>query len=228
MFESKILEQCTDIALLASDKVMQIRIGKVWGLGGMYKWKSHFWLEGIFKTHFHSNEVSLSWQIVIDWCTLRLWGRKLFSINGLQTDRQTWRRRRTTPPWCEVCPSDKSGGRKETVRDSCQNKTPSAAHHSHHTPTGKKRKMEKQILIKTEPPPHPSQASMVTHLQYIFLWITCQQFSQSGVWELLQCTGTEAPLQTSDVHVDETLVRVLVDPAGQSLLHHGYLETHTL
>lgn len=61
------------------------------------------------------------------------------------------------------------------------------------------------------------------HLQDVLLRVTRQQFPQSGVRELLQRAGAEAPLQTADVHVDEALVRVLVDPAGQALRHHGYL-----
>ncbi|KAG7236584.1 hypothetical protein INR49_000769 [Caranx melampygus] len=55
--------------------------------------------------------------------------------------------------------------------------------------------------------------------------VTGQQLSQSGVGEFLQRAGAEAPLQTTDVHVDQDFIRVLVDPAGQTLLHHGNLVT---
>lgn len=44
------------------------------------------------------------------------------------------------------------------------------------------------------------------HLQDVLLRITRQQFSQSGVGELLQRAGAEAPLQAADVHVDQPLV----------------------
>lgn len=138
----------------------------------------------------------------------------------LEAGGQTWRRRHTAPPWCEVFQSDKSAGRTGTDRDSYQNKTPSAARHSRHTPTrssGRWGKDKKKEIKESK------EKINCTHLQNIFLWITCQQFSQSGVWEFLQCAGAKAPLQTSDINVDETLIRVPVDPAGQTLLHHGYL-----
>ncbi|KAG7236871.1 hypothetical protein INR49_000175 [Caranx melampygus] len=78
----------------------------------------------------------------------------------------------------------------------------------------------KENILKRSltPPTH-------THLQYVLLRVTGQQLSQSGVGEFLQRAGAEAPLQTTDVHVDQDFIRVLVDPAGQTLLHHGNLVT---
>lgn len=183
----------------------------------------------VWVTNVH-NQFQLDWY---DRCKGSLGCRRMRMLKWMLL-RQTWRRRRTAPPWCEVCQFGRSGWRKGTGRDSYQSKTPSPAHHSHHTPIAgkvgirqrKSEEEEKQVgFQQVKQKSIRSRVSRIPltpkHLQYGLLWVTCQQLSQSGVWEFLQRAGTEAPLQTSDVHVDETLVRVLVSPAGQTLLPHG-------
>lgn len=61
-----------------------------------------------------------------------------------------------------------------------------------------------------------------TYLQDVLLGVTRQQSSQSGIWEFLQRAGAEALPQASDVHVDQSLLTVLADPARYALRHHGY------
>lgn len=61
-----------------------------------------------------------------------------------------------------------------------------------------------------------------TYLQDVLLGVTRQQSSQPGIWEFLQRAGAEALPQASHVHVNQSLLAVVADPARYALRHHGY------